>query len=140
MIDWYSATKAITARVQSIPNVDVWEHDVPDGYTPTTYGETIKPYVILAYAGLADSHGIGQGITGPQDDDFPGMFSVHSVASTDDDARNLSQQVFNKLTGWAPPACSVIRPAFFAGIGVASKLSAPTRYSAAQAYRVTVTQ
>jgi len=48
--------------------------------------------------------------------------------------------VLNKLTGWAPPSCSVIRPAFFAGIGVASKLSAPTRYSAAQAYRLTVSQ
>lgn len=140
MIDWYSATKAITARVQSIPNVDVWEHDVPDGQTPATYGETIKPYVILAYAGLSDSHGTGTGIIGPQADDFPGMLSVHAVASTDDDARYLSQQVFNKLVGWAPPSCSVIRPAFFAGIGVASKLSAPTRYSAAQAYRLTVTQ
>lgn len=141
MIDWYSATVAITAQVKAIPNrqFDVFEHDVPDGYIPTTYGETIRPYVILLYAGVTDVR-TGESIVGPQADDMEGTFTVHSVASTDADARYLNQMVLNNLVGWSPPSCGVIRPAFFAGVGSASKLSAPTRYAASQAYKVLNTQ
>lgn len=133
--DWFAAQEAIEAAVKAAPalaNVDVFTADVPAGKNVD------RPYVVLKFAGFADLNR-HQSIMGAKDASANGMFTTASVAFTDKDARRLSQLVRNVLIGLVPtPACGEITPAFFAGVAESSSLTSPTRYSADQAYEVTV--
>jgi hypothetical protein len=126
----------IMARLNELTTLDFFEGGVPDGWKPAMIpGSTqIKPYVIVSFAGLTDSH-TGKGITGAADDSFNQQFSTHSVGSTVNTARKVNNMVLRKLLGFVPTNCGEITPAFFGGIGENSSLSDPSRYSAAQAYK-----
>jgi hypothetical protein len=133
--DWFAAQDAIEAQLRSAPTlskVDIFTGDMPDGYQYT------RPYLVVSFLGEAglQRH---QGITGAQDDSVKGQFTTSSVAESDRDARRLSQIVRGVLVGFVPnQQCGQVEPAFFAGVGTISELSTPTRYSADQAYQITV--
>lgn len=137
MIDPSATIDEILAKARELTTLEIFEGGVPDNWqAPLIPGSTqIKPYVILDFAGITQSQK-GQGITGAAADSFEAGFSSHSVASTKDTARRVNSLVLRKLLGFIPEYCGEIRPAFFGGIGESSTLSDPSRYSAAQAYRL----
>lgn len=132
--DLYAAE--ILAKAKELATVDIFEGGVPDAWKPTLLPNSsqIKPYVIIDFAGLTDSH-VGNGITGAADDSFLQQFSTHSVASTRNTARQTNNLILRKLLGFQPTNCGEVRPAFFGGIGESSSLSDPSRYSAAQSFK-----
>lgn len=133
--DWYAAQKDIEATLKAAPTLskaDIYTGGVPDAFQYT------RPYVVLKFAGNSDQTR-NQGITGAKDNSFNGQFTTASVSTSDASSRQLSQLVRNVLIGLVPNAnCGEITPAFFAGVGEISSLTNPTRYSADQAYEVTV--
>ena len=137
MIDPSATVDEILAKARELTTLEIFEGGVPDGWSaPLIPGSTqIKPYVIIDFAGITQSQK-GQGITGAADDSYEEGFSTHCVASTKDTARRVNSMVLQKLLGFTPAHCGEIRPAFFGGIGESSTLSDPSRYSAAQAYRL----
>lgn len=137
MIDPSATIDEILAKAREMTTLTIFEGGVPDGYTHELIpgSNQIKPYVIMDFAGITQSQK-GQGITGAADDSYDEGFSSHSVASTKDTARRVNSMVLRKLLGFTPTYCGEIRPAFFGGIGESSNLSDPSRYSAAQAYRL----
>lgn len=138
MIDPDLFEEEIMAKLRELTTLDFHEGGVPDGWKvqmiPGSTPPQIKPYVIVSFAGLTDSH-TGKGITGAADDSFNQQFSTHSVGSTVNTARKVNNMVVRKLLGFKPTNCGEITPAFFGGIGENSSLSDPSRYSAAQAYK-----
>lgn len=133
--DWYAAQQAIEAYARAAAGyayVDVFTGQAPDNWDMT------RPYVVLRFSGQLDvlKH---QGITGAKENSYTGQFNVSSVALTDKDARKLSQIGRDLFIGFVPNQfCGEVTPAFFAGVGEISSLTNPTRYSADQAYDVTV--
>ena len=140
MIDPSAAIDEILAKAKELTTVDIFEAGVPDNYSPPFIPGTnqIKPYIILNFAGLTEPAKGVNGITGATEDSFQQGFTSHSVASTPSTARKVNSLMLRKLVGFTPANCGEIRPAFFGGIGESSTLSDPSRYSAAQSYRMLV--
>ena len=133
--DWFAAQDAIESLLRSAPElskVDIFTGDMPDDH------EYTRPYLVVNFLGTVNilRH---QGITGARDDSVNGQFTTASVALSDKDARRLSQIARGVLVGFVPnEACGEVVPTFYAGVGVISELTTPTRYSANQAYQILV--
>lgn len=135
-INPYTTQQEILAFLRTLPFLEFFEGDVPDGEAiPKDAFGKIKPHVVVNFAGLVDPPKKLNGIEGAAKDSFVQQFSTHSIAGDDDAARQVNNIVLRKLLGFAPFGCGEIRPAFFAGMGRISSLGQPTRLSAVQAFR-----
>lgn len=136
MIDQYAAQQEVNAFLRTLPNMELFEGNVPDGEAiPLTPSGKIKPHVVINWAGLTEPSKRTNGIMGAKYDSFIQGFSIHAIAGDDDAARQMLNASFRHLVGFQPFGCAEIRPAFFAGVGEISTLGQPTRYSAVQAFK-----
>lgn len=138
--NWYAGQRDILAHLgtdATLSKVDIMEGWVTDTYEVPMIDGTIKPHVLVRFAGMQGAKE-GQHITGAAWDSQVAQFSVSAVAGDPDTAANLSQRVVNSILGYEPVGCGEIGLAFFAGIGAVSANRTPTRYGADQSYRVLV--
>lgn len=132
----FTSQQEILAVFRTIPNLLVFEGEVPDGTSlPLDANGKIKPHLVINFTGLVDPSPKVNGITGAADDSFLQMFSTHAIAGDDNAARQVHSLGWTKVLGFVPASCGEIRPAFFGGVGQISSMGQPTRFSAVQAYK-----
>lgn len=118
------------------PFLELHEGSVPDGEAiPLDANGKIKPHLVINFAGLTKPAKKVNGIQGAQFDSFLQGFSTHGIAGDDDAARQVHSIAWGIILGFEPVNCGEVSPAFFAGVGMISTLSQPTRFSAVQSYR-----
>jgi hypothetical protein len=141
--DWFSAQEDIINRLKTateLQYVKVYDAAVPDPTAlPLLASGVVAPYVAVNFAGTQDRKAEGSsGILGSAYDSATGQFQTFSVAGVPRDARRLNQIVCDLLIGYEPVGCGEISPAFFAGVMEISSQTAPTRFSAGQAFDLLV--
>lgn len=135
-----SAEDEITARLEAIPNLLVFEGNVPDGYAVPTMPNSnqITPYATVHYSSPIEAPASDSGITGAAYDSHLSVFIVRACASSERNTRVVMQKVWDTLVGFEPSNCGEISPARFGGVGETNIMGDPTRYAAVQAFQFIV--
>jgi hypothetical protein len=134
----YISQQEVLAKFRAtLPDfLEVFEGSVPDGEAiPLDANGKIKPHLVVNWAGLTNPPKRVNGIQGAREDSFLQGFSTHAIAGDDDAARQVHSMGWDAILGFEPLHCGEVSPAFFAGVGLISTLSQPTRFSAVQSYR-----
>lgn len=132
----YLAEQEILAKFRTIPHIEVFEGNVPDGDAiPMTADGRVKPHLVVDFAGLIRPPKRYNGIMGATLDSYLQSLSTHAIAGDQDAARQLNSIALMTILGFQPGNCGEVAPQFFAGVGQISSLSQPTRFSAVQSYR-----
>lgn len=132
-----SGQDEILARVRTIPNIGVYDDELPDEVIPETIPGTdqIRPFVTISFGGLVEAPRRVNGIAGADKDTGETTIVVQGVGSTPRAAKAAVEAVRNKLVGFKPVNCGEIRFALFGGTGKLSHLGNPTRYASNQSLR-----
>lgn len=91
---------AVENRAKTIPNITVWQDEVPDlASLPTTANGVLRPYVVLYFAEpfrAAD----GRGIVTTRHDVNVLVMTAQVHAPDKNSANSIIDQVRDKFTGW----------------------------------------
>lgn len=131
----FESQEQIIARVKTIPNVDVWEDEVPDENMITMIGDQVKPYITISFGGTAEAPRRMNGIAGAAKDTDETSIVIQCVASKKSTARELHSMVRTNLLGFVPTACGEIRNALYGAHGAVTHLINPSRYASTQSFR-----
>jgi hypothetical protein len=131
----FESQEQIIARVKTIPNIDVYEDEVPDETMLTMIGDQIKPYLTISFGGTSEAPRRMNGIAGAAQDTDETSIVIQCVASTKRAARQLHSIARTNLLGFIPDHCGEIRNALYNSNGAISHLVNPTRYASTQSFR-----